>query len=37
MSFLKVCLGIQDLLWWENWVLMLPSQIGFFCLCSYVI
>ena len=22
-------LGIQDLLWWENWVLMLPNSFGF--------
>jgi hypothetical protein len=23
---------IQDLLWWENWVLMMPSNLGFCCL-----
>jgi hypothetical protein len=22
------------LLWWENWVLMMPSSLGFCCLCS---
>jgi hypothetical protein len=32
---ISLCWGIQDLLWWENWVLILPSQIGFCCLCSY--
>ena len=26
--------GIQDLLWWENWVLMMSSNLGFSCLCS---
>ena len=26
---------IQDLLWWENWVLMMPSNLGFCCLHSY--
>jgi hypothetical protein len=23
------------LLWWENWVLMMPGNLGFCCLCSY--
>lgn len=26
--------GIQGLLWWENWFLLLPSSTGFCCLCS---
>jgi hypothetical protein len=26
---------IQDLLWWKNWVLMMPSNLGFCCVCSY--
>ena len=26
---------IQDMLWWESWVLMLPSNLGFCCFCSY--
>ena len=26
---------IQDLLWWESLVLMMPSNLGFCCLCSY--
>jgi hypothetical protein len=30
-----VCWCIQDLLWWESWVLMLPSNLGFYCFCSY--
>jgi hypothetical protein len=29
-----VCWGIQGLPWWENWVLMMPSSLGFCCLCS---
>jgi hypothetical protein len=29
-----VCCGIQSSLWWENWVLMIPSSLGFCCLCS---
>jgi hypothetical protein len=23
------------LLWWGNWVLMMPSNLGFCCFCSY--
>jgi hypothetical protein len=23
------------LLCWENWVLVIPSNLGFHCLCSY--
>ena len=34
LAFL-VCWVIQDLLWWENWVLMTPSNLGFCYLCSY--
>jgi hypothetical protein len=30
-----VCWGIPDLLWKNNWVLMMPSNLGFCCLCSY--
>lgn len=26
---------MQDLLWCEKWVLMLPSEISFWCLCSW--
>jgi hypothetical protein len=26
--------SILDLLWWENWVLMIPSRLSFCCLCS---
>ena len=26
---------MQDLLWWESWVLMMPSNLGFCCFCSY--
>jgi hypothetical protein len=26
---------IQDLIWWKNWVLMTPSNLDFFCFCSY--
>ena len=24
----QVCWGIQDLLWWAYWVLMMPSVLG---------
>jgi hypothetical protein len=34
LAFL-VCWGIQGLLWWESWVLMMPSSLGFYCLCSH--
>jgi hypothetical protein len=30
-----VCWYIQCLLWWENWVLMLPRSTGFCCLSSF--
>ena len=26
---------IQDLLWWDSLVLMMPSSLGFCCFCSY--
>jgi hypothetical protein len=26
---------IQDLLWWESLVLMIPSSLGFCCFCPY--
>jgi hypothetical protein len=26
---------MQDLLWWENWVLMMPGNLCFCCLLSY--
>ena len=29
-----MCWGIQDLLWWEKWVLMMPSSLHFCCFCS---
>jgi hypothetical protein len=29
----SVC--IQYFLWWKNWVLMMSSNLGFCCLCSY--
>jgi hypothetical protein len=29
-----VCWGIQCSLWWENWVVMTPSSLGFCCLYS---
>ena len=25
---------IQELLWWENWVIMMPNNLGLCCLCS---
>jgi ABC-type sugar transport system permease subunit len=27
-----VCWGIQDLLWWKNWILMMPSSLVFLLL-----
>ena len=27
--------GIWDLLWWENWVLMMPTNLDFCCLSSW--
>jgi hypothetical protein len=29
-----VCWIIQSLLWWQNWVLMMPSSLRFCSLCS---
>ena len=29
-----MCWCIKGLLWWENWVLMMPTYIGFCCLWS---
>jgi hypothetical protein len=28
-----VCWCIQGLLWWENWILIMATYIGFCCLC----
>jgi hypothetical protein len=30
----QVCWCIQGLLWWEDWVLLVPDYIGFWCLWS---
>jgi hypothetical protein len=34
LTFLTFLVCKQGSLWWENWVLMMPSILGFCCLCS---